>query len=436
MPAFQYGANDYRIVTMDAYTIASVILTLAILIAYINHRFVHIPASIAIMLGALSISLFLIVLDNFTQVSIAKDLSHLLMRTDFHNLLLNGMLSFLLFAGAMHIDLPLLKSGRWEISILAIFSTIASTVLIGYSLFALLPLLGIHLPLLNCLLFGALISPTDPIAVLSITKQMNAPRRLQTIISGESLFNDGVAIVLFVTLFNLTIHHQQPTIKLVTEMFIRQAVGGIIFGTLLGLLATQLLKHCREINIIILIMIGIVTGGYHLAIALDISGPLAMVMAGILVGNGMHKIFAESYCKQIVIFWDIIDELLNAALFLLIGFEMLAIKATTVSIIAMLGAIPLVLAARWITVAIPIRLMAIWRHQMPYAVSVLTWGGLRGGLAVALALSIPNGHDRNFILALTYSVVVFSIIIQGLTMRPLARKATQAAISEQQHIDS
>lgn len=418
---------------MDAYTIASVILTLAVLIAYINHRFVRIPASIAIMLGALSISLFLLILDGFTRISIATDLSHLLLRTDFHGLLLNGMLSFLLFAGAMHIDLSYLKSGRWEIGILAVFSTIASTILIGYCMYALLPLLGIHMPLINCLLFGALISPTDPIAVLSITKQMNAPRRLQTIISGESLFNDGVAIVIFVTLFNLVVKHEQPTLKLISEMFVQQAVGGIIFGTILGLLATQLLRHCREVNIVILIMVAIVTGGYHLAIALDISGPLAMVVSGIIVGNEMHKIFADNYCKQIILFWDIIDELLNAALFLLIGFEMLTIKASTVGFIAMLGIIPLVLLIRWITVAIPIRILSVWRHQMPYTISVLTWGGLRGGLAVALALSIPRGDDRGFTLALTYSVVVFSIIIQGLSMKPLARKATSAAISEQQN---
>lgn len=415
---------------MDAYTIASIILTLAVLIAYINHRFIQIPASIAVMLGALSISLFLIIIDNVTSVSIAKDLSHLLMRTDFHNLLLNGMLSFLLFAGAMHIDLSHLKSQRWEIGTLAIFSTIVSTLLIGYAVYYLLPLLGMHIPLLDCLLFGALISPTDPIAVLSITKQINAPRRLETIISGESLFNDGVAIVIFVILFNLVVHHQSPTFSLVAEMFVREAIGGIVFGTLLGLITTQLLKQCREINIIILITVAIVTGGYHLALAIGVSGPLAMVMAGILVGNGMHKIFAESYCKQIIIFWDIIDELLNAALFLLIGFEMLTIKTTTVTFIAMIGVIPLALLVRWVTVAIPIKLLERWRHQLPYSVSILTWGGLRGGLAVALALSIPHSHDRNFMLALTYSIVVFSIIVQGLTMKPLARKAMNAMLPE------
>ena len=427
MPTLSRSRNGRYNDPMNTYTIASIVLSLAVLIAYLNHRFIRIPASIAIMFSAICISLTLILLEQFTDIHVVSDLSHLLFRTDFHNLLLNGMLSFLLFAGAMHIDLSLLKSERWEIAALSLVSTLTSALLVGYSAYYLLPLIGLPLPLIDCLLFGALISPTDPIAVLSIIKEVNAPKRLQTIISGESLFNDGVAIVLFVTLLSLKTSHTSVHLNAVLTLFLHSALGGIAFGTILGGMTTLLLRQCREINIIILTTIAVVTGGYHLALSLNVSGPLAMVVAGIIVGNGIHRVFAEVYCKQVMLFWDIIDELLNAALFLLIGFEMLVIHATATSLIAMLAAIPVVLLARLITVGIPIRLINLVRHQMPLSVRVLTWGGLRGGLAIALVLSLPHNDHRELILAMTYSVVVFSILIQGLTMKPLARRATHAS---------
>lgn len=416
---------------MNTYTIASIVLSIAILIAFLNYRFVRLPSTIAIMIGALLISIVAIILEHTGAANLVQEIQYLLIRTDFHTLLINGMLSFLLFAGAMHIDLSILKSEKWEIGILASFSTVASMLITGFSIYYLIPILGlgIHIPLLFCLLFGALISPTDPIAVIAIIKKINAPRRLETIISGESLFNDGIAIVIFVTLYQLSVQHVDVNTANVLKLFAQQALGGLAFGVVLGYVALLLLKQCREINIIILITIAIVMGGYNLALALDISGPLAVIVAGIMVGDKIHTYFAEVYCKQIVLFWDIIDELLNTILFLLIGFEVLAIQIWPKQIIAILCTIPIVLIARLITVTIPIEALRLRKEKLPYTIRVLTWGGLRGGLAVALALSLPHNKYREFLIAMTYGVVAFSIIVQGLSMKPLAKKAKRAALS-------
>ena len=421
---------------MDTYTIASVILTMAIMIAYLNYRFIHIPSTIAIMIGALFISLVVLIIDHTTNTDIAHGFVLVLKQTDFHSLLLNGMLSFLLFAGAMHINVPLLKSQKWEISVLSIFSTIASTILVGIAVYYLLPIIGlkIHVPMLYCLIFGALISPTDPIAVIAIIKEVNAPKRLDTIISGESLFNDGVAIVLFVTLYDLAINHVPATAANIATLFAERAVGGILFGLALGFFTSLLIRKCRDVNIIILVTIGVVMGGYHLALSIDISGPLAMVVTGIIVGDRLHTTFAETYCKQVILFWDVIDELLNASLFLLIGFEMLTVSAHAMQVVAMLCAIPIVLIVRFITVAIPIKVLDLFRPKIPHAIRILTWGGLRGGLAVALVLSLPHGNRyREFLLTMTYGVVAFAIIIQGLSMKGLAKKATAATLKLQKH---
>lgn len=413
---------------MNVYSIASIILTLAVVIAFLNHRFIRIPTTIAIMIGALIISLIAIIVEHTSKTPIASNFIQLLKEADFHSLLLNGMLCFLLFAGAMHIDLSTLKSEKWEIGTLSVFSTLASTLIVGFAIYYFIPILGlkIQVPLLYCLLFGALISPTDPIAVLAIVKEVNAPRRLETIISGESLFNDGIAIVIFVSIYQLTVNHLPVTATNVLTLFAEQAIGGIVYGIVLGYFATYILKQCREINLIILITIAVVLGGYHLALAIHVSGPLAIVITGIIVGNKIHQFYPEIYCKQITLFWDIIDELLNAALFLLIGFEMVTIHAHALQIVAALCAIPIVLIVRFITVAMPIAALKPFRPVLAHGVRMLTWGGLRGGLAVALALSLPHDQYRQFILVMTYACVTFAIIIQGLTMKKLAKKAKHA----------
>lgn len=393
------------------------------LIGYINHRYIKMQSTIAIMVASMLLSAVLLVLKHFGIEEITQQIQSLIAQTDFRNLLLRGMLSFLLFAGALTIDFNALKNQRWEIGTLASISTIASTLIIGTLTFQLLPLIDLHLPLMYCLLFGALISPTDPIAVLATFKQIKAPKSLEMCVAGESLFNDGVAIVLFITLYQLTFDHATITASNVILLFSRQALGGITYGLLLGYIAYQLIRKIDDQKIIILISLAIVTGGYSFALWLDISGPLAMVVSGILIGNQIRKSATDNTHETLNTFWEVIDEVLNAVLFLLIGFELLAIKASPAELIAVFSAIPIILLTRLLTVAIPMKFLQRRRNHGPYTISILTWGGLRGGLAVALALSLPNNEHRSLILAITYGVVAFSVIVQGLSIKHLVQLA-------------
>ncbi|MCB1827343.1 MAG: sodium:proton antiporter [Coxiellaceae bacterium] len=409
---------------MSPYTLASIILTLAVAIGYINYRYIKMQSTIAIMVGSLLISLIFIFLQHTGIANVADQIKHLLIQTDFHSLLINGMLSFLLFAGSLTIDFSTLKTRQWEIGILASISTIASALLISAAIYYLLPLIGLSLPFLYCLLFGALISPTDPIAVLATFKQIGAPKSLEVCVAGESLFNDGVGIVIFLTIYELTFQHQVITFKNVSLLFLEQAIGGIAYGAILGFIAHHLIKNINDAKTVILITLALVTGGYTFALSLNISGPLAMVVAGIFLGNKVRSTPTESKRNEALkIFWEVIDELLNAVLFLLIGFELLNLNFDNLSISSILIAIPLVLLVRLVTVAIPMKSIQMRKTHEPYTISVLTWGGLRGGLAVALALTLPASHYRELILTMTYGVVVFAIIVQGLTIKPLAKLA-------------
>ncbi|WP_423062928.1 cation:proton antiporter [Candidiatus Paracoxiella cheracis] len=410
---------------MDTYTLSSIILTLAVIIGYLNHRFIQMQSTIAIMTAALGLSAILLILQHFGIANIAIKTEAIVANINFPDLLLKGMLSFLLFAGALTIDFSSLKDQKWEIGILSSLSTIVSALIVGILVYYLLPLLSIHLPLLYCLLFGALISPTDPIAVLATFKKIGVPKALKVCVAGESLFNDGVGIVIFATLYALTFNGTPITFEQVSLLFLKQAVGGIAYGLLLGYVTNWLIKSINDHRIAILLTLGAVTGGYAFALWLGISGPLAMVVTGILVGNkNIHK-KQTKMSESLDIFWEVIDEILNAVLFLLIGFELLNIQASGLQIIAILGAIPLVLFVRLLTVAIPMKLIQLRRQHNPYTIAILTWGGLRGGLAVALALSLPPSDYRNFILAMTYGVVAFAVIVQGLSIKPLAHLSKQ-----------
>lgn len=411
---------------MDTYTLVSMVLTIAVLMGYLNHRFIKMQSTIAIMVGAMGLSLILLALQHFHISHFASETATLISH-HFRDLLLKGMLSFLLFAGALSIDISALKNNKWEVGILASLSTVASFLFIGIGAYYLLPLIGIHLSFLYCLLFGALISPTDPIAVLATFKEIGAPKRITTCVAGESLFNDGVGIVLFTTVFALAFNGAPITFSHVAFLFLKQAIGGSAYGLLLARFTFQLMKKIHDQKLMMLLTLASVSGGYSFALWLNISGPLAMVVAGIYLGNKMRQKPLEKYYPTIEMFWELIDELLNAMLFLLIGFELLSIHAMGKELLAALLAIPFVLLVRLITVAIPMRFLQFKREQGPYTITVLTWGGLRGGLAVALVLSLPESHVRQFILAITYAVVAFAVIIQGLSIKPLARLAKNRA---------
>lgn len=417
---------------MNAYTMIAIIITLAVLIGYLNHRFIKLQMTIAIMAAAMILSLILLILQQTGASDMTPYIEHMVEKLNFRDLLLDGMLSFLLFAGAFTVDFDILRQQRWPIAILATFSTIASTLIIGYLAYVLLPLLGLQLPLLYCFLFGALISPTDPIAVLATFKEVGAPKPLEVCVAGESLFNDGVGIVMFTTLYQLTFAHAQITVGSVSLLFLKQAVGGIAYGLLLAWVVSHLLFKTPGRKMAMLLTLAVVTGGYQLALQIDISGALAMVVAGIYLGHQARKgRFGSTTYEAMDVFWELIDEILNAILFLLIGLELLTLSLHGMQLLAALLAIPAVLLIRLVTVAIPMNLLKT--DRLPYSIRILTWGGLRGGLAVALALSLPDNSHRALILSLTYAIVAFAVIVQGLSIKPLVNRCRQRYQAMQQH---
>jgi CPA1 family monovalent cation:H+ antiporter len=411
---------------IDFYGVLSLVLTAAIAIAYLNHRYIHLQPTIAIMLASLLLSSAIIVLGKLGVCSYSISLANMLRKIDFYHLLINGMLSFLLFAGALHVNINDLKDSKWEITSLAIVSTVLSTLLLGIISYYLLQCLNLALPFIYCLLFGALISPTDPIAVLAMCKEVKAPRKLEVCIAGESLFNDGVGIVLFLTLYQLSFTHESSSWQSFSWLFLQEAGGGIAYGLLLGYLGYWLIKNIDDSKLEILITLAIATGGYAIAQILAVSGPLAMVVAGILIGNhGKRLSMSVKTQANLDNFWELVDEVLNALLFFLIGFELLIITFTWKVILASALAIALVLAVRFITVSLPLGLFKLKRRYPAHFIKILTWGGLRGGLALALALALPASAYRELILAMTYAVVVFSIAVQGISIKPLIRASNR-----------
>ena len=408
--------------------IAAICLVVTALLAYLNHRFVRLPTTIGVMAIALGISLVLLGLN-------ALGLDHGLRRyeesflrsIDFSDVLMQGMLSFLLFAGALHVDLRALRQYRWQVAVLALVGTSASTVVVGFGMWAVLPFVGVHLPLLYCLLFGALISPTDPIAVMGILNSAGAPKNLELVIAGESLFNDGVGVVIFALLLGVLASGSTPTLAVAGELLLREAGGGIAFGLVLGYVTFRLLRSIDQYQVEVLLTLAAVMGGYALASHLHVSGPLAMVVCGLMIGNGGRALAMSDHTRRYIdMFWELLDEILNAVLFVLIGLEVLLIAFTVPILVAGVVAIVVTLAARWLTVGLPVGLAsALFRlpHGSP---RVLAWGGLRGGISVALALSLPVGAERELILALTYCVVVFSILVQGLTIGRVVKAAIGA----------
>jgi CPA1 family monovalent cation:H+ antiporter len=344
----------------------------------------------------------------------------LLVTVDFDETLLHGMLSFLLFAGALHVNLADLAKQRWVIAVLATAGVLSSTFMIGFMAQWGFGVLGLSIPLVYCLLFGALISPTDPIAVLGILTKAGAPKTLETKITGESLFNDGVAVVVFLVLLGIATGERDASVLSIVTLFAQEAIGGVLYGLAIGALAYWMLKQVDDYSVEVLITLALTTGGYALAETLHLSAPIAIVVAGLLIGNH-DRAFAMSdkTREHLDSFWELVDEILNAVLFVLIGMEVLVLAYKETYVLAGLMVIPMALFARVIAVGIPIGVMRKYREFSPMAVTILTWGGLRGGISVALALSLPAGEIRDALVTITYVVVAFSIIVQGLTIGPL-----------------
>jgi len=404
---------------MNFIDIITILITLAALFSYLNHRFIRLPNTIGLMLCGLLMSICLIALGPL-ETDVKAGAARIIQSIDFNNLLLHGMLSFLLFAGALHVNINDLLKQKWIISSLATGGIILSTFIIGGFTWSVLHAMGLQIPFVYCLLFGALISPTDPVAVLGILKTTSTPDSLRAKITGESLFNDGIGVVLFLVLSEVAAGSHDVTPLSVTLVFLQEALGGVVFGFCVGWIAYRMLKQVDNYQVEVLITLALVMGGYGLANALHISGPLAIVVAGLLIGNhGRAFAMSETTRNHLDMFWELMDEIMNAVLFVLIGLEMVILTLTYQYILAGLLMIPLVLLARFISVGIPIACLRLKRAFSPKAVRILTWGGLRGGISVALALSIPQSPYRDTILAITYIIVLFSILIQGLTIKKL-----------------
>jgi len=403
---------------------AVVFLVLTAVMAYLNVRFIRLPSTIGVMAIAMGISLVLFGLNHLGVTALFDYEVSLLRAIDFSDVLMQGMLSLLLFAGALHVDLSELKAYRWQIGALAVVGTLLSTVIVGFAAWLALPLAGLDVPLLYCLLFGALISPTDPIAVMGIVKKAGAPKQLELVIAGESLFNDGVGVVVFTILLAAATSGQTPEASHIGLLVAEEVGGGIVFGLLLGYVTYRMLKSIDSYAEEVLITLAAVLGGYALASHLHFSGPLAMVVAGLIVGNhGRAEAMSQTTRRYLDMFWDLIDAMLNAVLFVLIGLEIVVIEyapglATAIALVVLIT-----LLARLLAVGAPVAVLHRHFRLPDGAWKVLTWGGLRGGISVALALSVPAGPERDVLLALTYAVVVCSIFGQGLTVGAVVRRA-------------
>lgn len=409
---------------MSLWTVVAVLLTLTALFAYINHRLLRLPPSIGVMSVALVFSLGLLALDGL-GVPVDGPLRSLVQQVHFDTTLLHGLLGFLLFAGALSVDLPGLRRNGVVVAVLATIGVVLSALAVGAGTWWVLRLLAESLPLGYCLLFGVLISPTDPIAVLGLFKRLGAPKDLEMKIAGESLFNDGVGVTLFLLLLPLVGDGPVPSAGGALWLVVREALGGVVFGAVAGLGALQLLRGVDEYRVEILITLALVSGGFALANALEVSAPLATVVAGLIVGHHGRRSMSPLTRNHLDLFWHLVDEILNAVLFVLIGLEVLVMSFHERYLGAMLALVPLVLGARLVSVGLPYILLRRRYLFAPNAFGIMTWGGLRGGLSIAMALSLPAGSERDLLIAVTYGVVVFGLLVQGTSLAWLLGKRAQ-----------
>lgn len=416
---------------MELYYSFSVIIVIATLFAYINNRFFKLPSTIGIMVIAMIVSIFLVFVVSHVWGDPLNNLAALFRSIDFTDVLMNGMLGFLLFAGAIHINLSDLKEQKAPVVVFSTLSVIISAFVVGIALYyllnSLLPIINIHLeiPYIYCLLFGALISPTDPIAVLSILKEAKVSKSLETKVAGESLFNDGVAVVIFAVILQVVEGSAiDLTFTHISWLFIKEAFGGLLVGAGLGLLGAKMMKSANDYKISVLITLSVVMGGAMISHLMHISGPLMMVAAGLIIGESKRKRMEveENSNNNLGTFWELIDEVMNAILFLFIGFELILIPHLERYWLIGAICIGVVLFARYISIKVPTMIIPFKEKFSNGTIKILVWGGLRGGVSIALALSIPEGPYKQVIIAATYFVVVFSIIVQGLSIGNLAKK--------------
>lgn len=412
------------------FSLSAVILSASALLAWLNHRVLRLPRTIGLMALSLAASLLVLFVGMLVpEAAFVRWLVEGVAAVDFDETVMHGMLGFLLFAGALHVDLADLKKQTRVVAVLATLGVLISTAVVGALAYLVTSTLGLSVSLLHCLVFGALISPTDPIAVMGILKTLGAPKTLETKIAGESLFNDGVGVVVFLALFGVAFGGSRGAeggLAGVGLLFAQEALGGALLGLVLGFVAFAMLRAVDQYQVEILVSLALVAGGYELALALHVSGPIAMVVAGLLIGNQGRAFAMSATTRQhLDTFWELIDEILNAVLFVLIGLEVLVLAFTGRFLVAGLLLIPAVLLGRFVAVGTAVSVLRRFREFTPHVVKIMTWSGLRGGISVALALSIPKAIEgemvasRDLLVAVTYVVVCFSILVQGLTVGPL-----------------
>ena len=414
---------------MHVFDVAAILIGLSAVFGYLNHLYLRLPHTIGLVLIALTASLAVIGIDYaIPALPIGEVVIDAFRQVDFQEALMQGMLSFLLFAGALHVDFSEMLSRKWAITVMATFGVILSTFLIGGVMWYGLKLLGLQIPFIWALVFGALISPTDPVAVLGILKTVTVPRSLEAKIAGESLFNDGVGVVVFTIVVAIAVGgpHGDIGVAEVAELFLLEAVGGAVLGIVFGYAGYRAMLTIDEYSLEVLITLAVVMVTYSLALFLHLSGPIAVVVAGLFIGNhGVRFAMSEKTRDHVHKFWTLLDEILNSVLFLLIGLEVLVVSLNLAYLPAALLAIPVVVAARFTAVSSSIVALSLRDTFTKGAIPVLTWGGLRGGISVALVLSLPQNEFKPLLLTITYCVVVFSIVVQGLTVRPLVRRVVR-----------
>lgn len=410
---------------MSGLSFIAILLTLSAVFGILNYRLLRVHASTGVLIIALGVSILAIAVDPLVSFVSFRQLSLDLLGTiNLPATLMNGALAFLLFAGSMHVDIRELLRRKWTVLALATLGVVIAVAVFGTGIFFVFKALGQPVPFIWCLVVGAILAPTDPVSVVGLLKRLGLPAGFRAIFAGEALFNDGVGVVVFTVFLGLaTSHAHVDVVTEVARSFLLEAVGAAFLGFVTGWVALRLMRRVDDYNLELILTLALATGTYSLASSLGLSGPIAVVVAGLAMGSETgHSAMSEIAQHHVSTFWSMIDELLNTLLFLLIGLEFVSVPLSGFDLLAGGIAILLALFARFISILLPAAFLRLHDILEPHALAVLTWGGLRGGISVALALSLPGEAPRGHLLPVVYAVVVFTIIAQGLTMPALARR--------------